>query len=100
MPSRVKTRDWGLKYQQVSDHIGAKSAASIAHAQQLHDEITNHSGHAYGRHGYQAGWVEQVIRAVTQITPDQSFSPNGVEGVIREWNARWVGSPSGEFPGL
>lgn len=97
MPIKVKTRDWGAKYQQVSNHIAAKSAASVNHSQQLQNEIANHAGHAYGRHGYQAGWVEQVIRAVTQITPDQPFSPTGVEAVIREWNARWVGSPSGQF---
>lgn len=98
MPTfKVKTRDWGPAFQAVSDHIAAKSAATVNHSLQLQNEIATHQGHAYGRHGYQAGWVEQVIRGVTCITPDQTFSPTGVEAVIREWNIRWVGSDTGAF---
>jgi hypothetical protein len=94
---KVKTRDWGSKYAQLEAHIGAKAKAYAEHWKELQDEIKNHTGHAYSRHGYQAGWVEQLIRCVTGITPDQTFSPTGVEGVIREWNERWIGSPTGEF---
>lgn len=93
----LKTRDWGSQFSGVVSHLADKAAATSAHNLALQNEISTHQGHAYGRHGYQTGWVAQLIRVVTQISPDQSFSPTGVEGVIREWNARWVGSDSGAF---
>lgn len=97
MALKVKTRGWGPDFAGLSQHIAAKSAATVNHSQELRNEIATDTGHAYGRHGYQADWITQVIRVVTGIAPDQTSSPTGVEAVIREWYERWIGSPSGEF---
>jgi hypothetical protein len=53
----------------------------------LEEEVSKHDGsHGFGRHGYQTGWELQVIRAVTGITPDQSYDPRGIGPYIRTWN--------------
>lgn len=95
---KVKTRDWGSQFNALSQHFADRSNALQAHNTELTNEISSHSGHAYSRHGYQAGWEQQLIRVVSQVTPDQVFDPTGVGAVTREWNPRWVGnSTDGSF---
>jgi hypothetical protein len=84
---KVKTRNWGTEFRDVSRLVGLKSHAVRANEQSLKSEVANHSGHAYGRHGAQTGWEAQFIRAVTQITPDQAFDPMGLNPTTRRWNS-------------
>lgn len=84
------TKDWGPNFKAVSDLMARKSGAVAANEANLKSEIANHTGHAYGRHGAQTGWEGQIIRAVTQVTPDQVFDPTGVNPSIRRWNGAFA----------
>jgi hypothetical protein len=98
---KVITKDRGSKYSALSSLIAGQANALQAHNTELSNEISTHSGHAYSRHGYQAGWEQQLIRVVSEVTPDQTFDPTGVGAVTREWNPRWIGNAStGSFEKL
>lgn len=75
-----------------------RSAALKEHERQLKSEVGlpgEHKPHAYARHGHQAGWEQQVIRAATGITPDQSFDPTGTGASIRTWRLASLGGVFG-----
>ncbi|RHW17609.1 hypothetical protein D1610_09145 [Sphingomonas gilva] len=83
----VATKNWGPQYKDLSNLIGLKSVATRDNEARLKAEVAAHDGsHAYGRHGAQTGWEAQLIRAVTQITPDHAADPMGLNATIRRWN--------------
>ena len=85
---RVKTRDWGAQFNDVSDLIQRKSQGLAQHEINALAEVTAHDGtHAYGRHGFQTGWEAQFVRAATRISPDQAFDPRGLNPTIRRWSS-------------
>jgi len=83
----VKTKDWGDKFKAISDLMERKSTGLKMHEQHLKEEISTHKGHAFGRHGYQSGWEGQLIRVVSEVTPDQAFDPMGTNPSIRKWTS-------------
>src|SRR5688572_16733071 len=83
---KVKTKNWGEQYRDVSRLVGLKAHATADNESSLKSEVATHSGHAYGRHGAQTGWEAQLIRAATLITPDQAFDPMGLNPSTRRWN--------------
>jgi hypothetical protein len=83
----VATKNWGAQYKDLSNLIGLKGVATRQNEERLKAEVAAHDGsHGYGRHGAQTGWESQLIRAVTQITPDQPSDPMGLNPTIRRWN--------------
>jgi hypothetical protein len=85
----------GLTAQQLQaleSHIGRKASAYKSHKTHL-DQDANarlqgapHPPHSASRHGYQTGWQSQILRACTQLSPDQASKPDGVKPEITEWN--------------
>ncbi len=77
----------GPEFARLEELIGARASAIKANEAQLKAEISAHDGsHAYGRHGFQTGWENQLVPATTGITPDQVFDPTGVQGTTRSWS--------------
>lgn len=86
------------RFKEVEDLFGKRSAAVKEHERELKSEVKlpgEHKPHAYARHGHQAGWEQQVIRAATGITPDQSFDPTGAGTSIRTWKVTALGGVFG-----
>jgi len=86
------------RFADVEQLFGRRSAALKEHEKELKREVAlpgDHKPHAYARHGHQAGWEQQVIRAATGVTPDQSFDPTGVGTSIRTWKLTSLGGVFG-----
>lgn len=84
---RIKTRNWGPEFKQVSNLMGLKAVATASNEAALKAEVQAADGsHGFGRHGAQTGWESQLIRAVLQQTPDQAHDPMGLNPTVRQWN--------------
>lgn len=79
----------------LTPHLEARHAAYLAHEQAMANEAAlrakgTKAFHGYGRHGFQTGWLAQLVRIVTKVTPDQSWDPRGV-GMTDE-SRSWMSS--------
>ena len=67
----------------LAPHFENRHAAYLAHEHAMANEAAirakgTKAFHGYGRHGFQTGWMAQLVRIVTKVTPDQSWDPRGV----------------------
>ncbi len=69
----------------IKPRLDAMALAVNAHMQAAEDEsVKSKAIHALTRHGFQTGWMGQLFRICTKLTPDQEYDPLGVNPIAEK----------------